>query len=131
MFWVGINVEFAKNTTPLLCQVKIKYLKKESIQDKNVNGIKTLENLSSMGKFKLKRKILRFIASFTVFFRMNIIRDARVSLIQYKYQKLENLGSVYDGVDTDIDIMKKKLRNQEIVINLLINNLPPDKNKID
>lgn len=84
-----------------------------------------------MGKFKLKRKILRFIASFTVFFRMNIIRDARVSLIQYKYQKLENLGSVYDGVDTDIDIMKKKLRNQEIVINLLINNLPPDKNKID
>ena len=89
------------------------------------------KNLSSMGKFKLKRKILRFIASFTVFFRMNIIRDARVSLIQYKYQKLENLGSVYDGVDTDIDIMKKKLRNQEIVINLLINNLPPDKNKID
>ena len=84
-----------------------------------------------MGKFKLKRKILRFIASFTVFFRMNIIRDARVSLIQYKYQKLENLGSVYDGVDTDIDIMKKKLRHQEIVINLLINNLPPDKNKID
>ena len=84
-----------------------------------------------MGKFKLKRKILRFIASFTVFFRMNIIRDARVSLIQYKYQKLENLGSVYDGVDTDNDIMKKKLRNQEIVINLLINNLPPDKNKID
>ena len=84
-----------------------------------------------MGKFKLKRKILRFIASFTVFFRMNIIRDARVSLIQYKYQKLENLGSVYDGVDTDIDILKKKLRNQEIVINLLINNLPPDKNKID
>ena len=48
MFWVGINVEFAKNTTPQLCQVKIKYLKKESIQDKNVNGIKTLENLSSM-----------------------------------------------------------------------------------
>ena len=89
------------------------------------------KNLSSMGKFKLKRKILRFIASFTVFFRMNIIRDARVSLIQYKYQKLENLGSVYDGVDTDNDIMKKKLRNQEIVINLLINNLPPDKNKID
>ena len=43
-----------------------------------------------MGKFKLKRKILRIIASFTVFFRMNIIRDARVSLIQYKYQKLEN-----------------------------------------
>jgi exosortase/archaeosortase len=43
-----------------------------------------------MKKFKLKRKILRFIASFTVFFRMNIIRDARVSLIQYKYQKLEN-----------------------------------------
>ena len=43
-----------------------------------------------MGKFNLKRKILRFIASFTVFFRMNIIRDARVSLIQYKYQKLEN-----------------------------------------
>ena len=84
-----------------------------------------------MKKFKRKRKILRFIASFTVFFRMNIIRDARVSLIQYKYQKLENLGSVYDGVDTDIDIMKKKLRNQEIVINLLINNLPPDKNKID
>lgn len=84
-----------------------------------------------MGKFKLKRKILRFIASFTVFFRMNIIRDARVSLIQYKYQKLENLGSVYDGVDTDIDIMKKKLRNQEIVINIIINNLPPDKNKID
>ena len=84
-----------------------------------------------MGKFKLKRKILRFIASFTVFFRMNIIRDARVSLIQYKYQKLENLGSVYDGVDTNIDIMKKKLRHQEIVINLLINNLPPDKNKID
>ena len=84
-----------------------------------------------MKKFKIKRKILRFIASFTVFFRMNIIRDARVSLIQYKYQKLENLGSVYDGVDTDIDIMKKKLRNQEIVINLLINNLPPDKNKID
>ena len=84
-----------------------------------------------MGKFKLKRKILRFIASFTVFFRMNIIRDARVSLIQYKYQKLENLGSVYDGVDTDIDIMKKKLRCQEIVINIIINNLPPDKNKID
>ena len=84
-----------------------------------------------MGKFKLKRKILRFIASFTVFFRMNIIRDARVSLIQYKYQKLENLGSVYDGVDTDIDIMKKKLRCQEIVINIIINNLPPDKNKIN
>lgn len=85
-----------------------------------------------MGKFKLKRKILRFIAFFTVNYRfMDPSREARLSLIGYKKLKLENFVSVYDGVDTDIDIMKKKLRNQEIVINLLINNLPPDKNKID
>ena len=55
-----------------------------------------------MGKFNLKRKILRFIASFTVFFRMNIIRDARVSLMQYKYQKLENHFELADD--------KKKLK---------------------
>lgn len=78
-----------------------------------------------------KRKLLKFIARFTVFFRMTIMRDARVSLIEYKMQKLENLGSVYDGVDTDIEKMKKKLHSQEIVINILINNLPPDKNKFD
>ena len=81
---------------------------------------------------KIKLKILKIIAWFTVTYRfMDPSREARLSLIGYKKLKLENLGSVYDGVDTDIDIMKKKLRNQEIVINLLINNLPPDKNKID
>ena len=79
-----------------------------------------------------KRNLLKIIAWFTVNYRfMDPSREARLSLIGYKKLKLENFGSVYDGVDTNIDIMKKKLHNQEIVINLIINNLPPDKNKID
>lgn len=47
-----------------------------------------------------KRKLLKFIARFTVFFRMTIMRDARVSIIQYKMQKLEN---VYSKIDTTIN----------------------------
>lgn len=83
-----------------------------------------------MEKFKLK--ILKIIAWFTVNYRfMDPSREARLSLIEYKKLKLENLGSVYDGVDTDIEKMKKKLHSQEIVINILINNLPPDKNKFN
>lgn len=79
-----------------------------------------------MKKFKLKRKILRFIASFTVFFRMNIIRDARVSLIQYKYQKLENPFESADDEKTIVKL-KEKLEAQDALIKLLTNNLPLDK----
>ena len=82
-----------------------------------------------MKKFKLKRKILRIIASFTVFFRMNIIRDARVSLIQYKCQKLENHFEMSYESKT-IEKLKEKLQQQEVLIKALTNNLPPDKNKI-
>ena len=79
-----------------------------------------------MKKFKLKRKILRFIASFTVFFRMNIVRDIRVSLIQYKYQKLENPFESADDEKTIVKL-KEKLEAQDALIKLLINNLPLDK----
>lgn len=42
----------------------------------------------------MKRKILKLIAIFTVHFRMNghnyYAREARLSIIQYSIQKLEN-----------------------------------------
>jgi len=45
----------------------------------------------------MKRKILKFIARFTVFFRFTIARECRVSVIQYRMQKLTN---VYSEIDT-------------------------------
>lgn len=76
-----------------------------------------------------KRKLLKFIAFFTVFFRMTIMRDARIALIQYKIQKLENHFELsYDS--KTIEKLKEKLQQQEVLIKALTNNLPPDKNKI-
>jgi len=45
----------------------------------------------------MKRKVLKFIAAFTVFFRFTIERECRLSLIQYKNQELIN---VYSEIDT-------------------------------
>ncbi|WP_395073857.1 hypothetical protein [Flavobacterium sp.] len=61
----------------------------------------------------MKRKILKFIAFFTVNLRMNIFRDARVSLIQYKSQKL-----IYGftEIDTCIDKEKQELMKQNEIL---------------
>lgn len=38
----------------------------------------------------MKRKILKFIARFTIFFRFTIERECRIAIIEYKMQKLTN-----------------------------------------
>ena len=84
-----------------------------------------------MEKFKLKRKILRFIAFFTVNYRfMSASREARLCLIQYKSQKLVNPFEWANDEKTKVKL-KEKLQAQDVLIRNLINNLPPDKNKID
>ena len=76
-----------------------------------------------------KRKSLKIIARFTVFFRMTIMRDARVNILAYKYQKLENPFE-FDNDEKTIVKLKEKLQQQELLIKALTNNLHPDKNKI-
>lgn len=41
----------------------------------------------------MKRKILKFIARFKIFFRFTIKRDCRISLIEYSMMKLKNTYS--------------------------------------
>lgn len=41
----------------------------------------------------MKRKVLKFIAIFTVFFRFTIARECRISVIQYRMQELRNVYS--------------------------------------
>jgi hypothetical protein len=63
-----------------------------------------------------KRKLLKIIARFTVFFRMTIIRDCRVALIEYKYQTLKNC---YYQIDTDISQQKQILEKQDLKLKQL------------
>lgn len=39
----------------------------------------------------MKRKVLKFIAVFTVFFSFTIERECRLALIEYKRMKLTNI----------------------------------------
>lgn len=60
----------------------------------------------------MKLKILKLIAWFTVKYRFrSLSREARLALLQYKYQELIN---PFTKIDTDISIQKKIIKCQNI-----------------